>query len=135
MIIGFAPISVSTLYGPLGDAPLPVYPAASPTRDTPSAFMQPLDQLMNTRLVAPCTLSHREGPPSFRVPYLLAGPLVAPTGIIHSPNPHLIIRDNVLASVTHMLNPVEEEYLHTLHLTPQMAHNSLQPLVSVAPQP
>ena len=68
MITGFAPISASTLYGTLEEATPPSYPVASPTRDAPSVFMQPLDWLMNTRLVAPCTLSHEEGPPLFRCP-------------------------------------------------------------------
>ena len=89
---------------------------------------------MNTRLAAPCMLSCREGPPSFRAPYPLASPLATLTGIIHSPNPRPIIGHDSLASVSCMLNPVEEEYLRTLHLTPQMARNAPQPLVSVTPQ-
>ena len=134
MIIGFSPILASTPYGPLGDAPPPIYPATSPTRDAPSACMEPLDRLMNTRLAAPCTLSCREGPPLFRVPYPLASPLVVPTGIIHTPNPHLIIGDDSLVSVTCLLNPVEEEYIHTLRLTSLMAQNAPQPPVPVTPQ-
>src|SRR5882724_2847582 len=43
--------------------------------------------------------------------------------LLHSPNPCLITRDNSLVSVTCTLNPVEEEYLHTLCLTPQAAQN------------
>src|SRR5882724_7278838 len=92
-ITGFSPTSVSTPYGPLGGEPLPVYPVTSPAREAPSAFMQPLDQLMNTRSAAPCTLSHGEGLPLFRAPYPLASPLAALTTFIHLPNPHLITRD------------------------------------------
>jgi len=127
-------MSVSTPYGPLRDAPLLGHPVASPTRDAPSAVMQPLDRLMNARSAAPCMLLCREGPPSFRAPYPLASPLATLTGIIHSPNPRPIIGHDSLASVSCMLNPVEEEYLRTLHLTPQMARNAPQPLVSVTPQ-
>ena len=134
-ISGFAPTLASTPYGPLGDAPPPVYPVASPNRDAPSAFMQPLDRLMNTRSAAPHTWLHGEGLPLFRVPYLFASPLAAPTAFIHLPNPHPIARDNSLVSISCTLNPLEEEYLHTLLLTPQMAQNALQPPVSVAPQP
>src|SRR5882724_6978416 len=94
--------------------PPPIYPVTSPTREAPIVFMQPLYQLINTRLAAQCTLSHGEGLPSFRAPYPLASPLTAPTAFIHLPNPCPITRDNSLSSVTHTLNPVEEEYLCTL---------------------
>ena len=90
------------------------HPIASPAREAPSVFMQPLNWLMHTRLAAPCTPSHGEGVTSFRVPYPLANPLTDPTTFMHSLNPHLIPRDNSLASVTCTLNLVEEEYLHTL---------------------
>jgi len=135
MITGFAPILVLTPYGTLEEAAPPGHPVASPTRDAPSVFMQPLDRLMNTRSVAPRTWSHEEGPPSFRAPYPLTSPLTAPSGIIHSPNPQPIIGDDQMASVTRMLNPVEDEYLRTFHLTPQGTRNSLQPPALIAPQP
>src|SRR5882724_3248163 len=111
-----------------------IYPVTSPAREAPSVFMQHLDQLMNTRSAAPCTLSHGEGLPSFRVPYPLASPLTAPTAFIHLPNPRPIARNNFLASLTCTLNPVEEEYLCTLHLTPQTTQNSMQPPVSATHQ-
>jgi len=66
------------------------------------------------------------GVTSFRVPYPLANPLAASTMFMHLPNPCPIARDNSLALVTHMLNPVEEEYLHTLQLMPQMAQGAHQ---------
>src|SRR5882724_9717961 len=49
-ITGFAPTLPLTPYGPLASDPLPIYPITSPAREAPSAFMQPLNQLMNTRL-------------------------------------------------------------------------------------
>src|SRR5882724_3428126 len=55
MVTGFAPVSASTPYGVLEEAAPPSYPVTSPTWDAPSAFMQPLDRLMNTRSVAPRT--------------------------------------------------------------------------------
>jgi len=133
-ITGFAPNSVSTPYGPLRDKPLPVYPVASPTREAPSAFMQPLDQLMNTRSAAPHTQLHGEGLALFRVPYPFASPLTAPTAFIHLPNSHPIARDTSLVLVTCTLNLVAEEYLRTLHLTPQMTQDALKPLVLAALQ-
>src|SRR5882724_5019086 len=133
MVTGFAPISASTPYGVLEEAAPPSYPVASPTWDAPSAFMQPLDRLMNTRSVAPRTGS-REGSPSFRAPYPMTSPLMAPTGVTHLPNPRLIVRDNQMASVTCALNPVEEEYLRTFHLTPQETRTPPQPPVPIAPQ-
>ena len=46
---------------------------------------------------------------SFREPYPLANPLTAPTMFMHLPNPHPMGGDDPLVSVTHMLNPVEED--------------------------
>src|SRR5882724_2295854 len=92
---------------------------------------------MNTRSAAPCTLSHGEGLPSFRVPCPLADPITAPAMFMHLPNPCLIAKNNSLASVTHMLNPVEEEYHRTLQLMPLMPQDTPQvpgPPASVAPQ-
>jgi len=131
-ITGFSLTLSLTLYGPLGCDALSIYTVTSPAREAPSAFMQPLNQLMHTRLAAPCTPFHEEGLPSFRAPYPLANPLTAPTMFIHSPNPHLITRDNSLASVTHTSNPVEEEYLHTLqsqnpHYWPYLNHDQCTP--------
>src|SRR5882724_9175207 len=40
-ITGFSPNSASTLFWPLRDEPLPIYPVTSPAREAPSAFMQP----------------------------------------------------------------------------------------------
>jgi len=133
MATGFAPVSASTPYGVLEEAAPPSYPVASPTREAPSAFMQLLDRLMNTRSVAPRTGS-RDGPPSFRAPYPMTSPLMAPTGVTHSPNPRPIVRDDQMASVTRTLNPVEEEYLPTFHLTPQGTRTPPQPSVPIAPQ-
>src|SRR5882724_8509339 len=93
-ITGFAPILSSTPYDPLAGDPPPVYPVASSVREAPSAFMQPLNQLMNTRLAALCTPLHAEGVTLFRVPYPLANPPTAPTMFMHSPNPHPTARDN-----------------------------------------
>src|SRR5882724_12527456 len=108
-ITGFFPTSSLTPYGPLAGDPPPIYPITSPAREAPSVFMQPLNQLMNTRSAAPHTPLHGEGVTSFRAPYPLANPLTAPTTFVHLPNPHPITIDNSLASVTRMLNPVEEE--------------------------
>ena len=92
-ITGFAPTSASTLYGPLGCEPPPVYPVASPTREAPSAFMQPLNRVMNSRSANLHTLSHRAVLPSFREPYPVVNPLTAPTTFVHSQNPWPISGD------------------------------------------
>jgi len=86
--MGFAPPSSSTPYGPLASDPLPGYPIASPSREAPSMFMEPLSQLMHTRSVVLCTPLHGEGLTSFRAPYPMANPLTAPTTFMQLPNPH-----------------------------------------------
>ena len=138
MILSGSDLGTFRQHGPLAGDPLPVYPVTLPAREAPSALMQPLNWLMNTRSAALHTPSHGEGITLFRAPYLLANPLNAPTTFVHSPNPHLIARDNSLASVTCTLNPVEEEYLCTLQLTPQTAqdaHQIPEPPQLATPQP
>jgi len=102
-----------------------------------SVFMEPLSQLIHPRSEVPCTLLCSQEPTSFSAPYPMANPPATPMTFMHFPNPCLITEDALLALITHTLNLVEEEYLHTLCLMPQMAYNAPQvpePLLPATPQ-
>ena len=123
---GFTPVSSLTPYQPLAGDPLPGYPIASPSRESPSVFMEPLSQLIHPRLEAPCTPSHSEGLTLFRVPYPMSNSPTAPTMFVHSLDPCLITGDNPLASKTQRLTLAEEEYLCTFQLVPPTAQEAPQ---------
>ena len=100
---GFTPPLSSTPYGPLEGNPPPGYPIASQSRGAPSAFMEPLSQLMHARLAVPCTPSHDKGLTLFREPYPLANPPPASTMFIHftnvtSCNTHVTLLTNSASS-------------------------------------
>ena len=82
-------------------------------------------------------LLHVQEPSTFREPYPVANPPMAPVTFVHSPNPQLILGDNPLVSMTRRLTPAEVEYLLTLRLMPPMVRDASQvpnPAFLAAPQ-
>src|SRR5882724_1502274 len=84
---GFSPLSSLTPYEPLARDPPPGYPITSPSRGSPSTFMDLLSWMIHSQLETPCTPSCMQGQSMFREPYLVANPLTAPATFIHSPDP------------------------------------------------
>ena len=64
-------IVINTLWATSRQSP-PGYPIASPSREDPSTFMEPLSWLMHTRSAAPHTPLHGQGLTLFRSPYPMA---------------------------------------------------------------
>jgi len=113
-------------------------PLCLPYRGAPSAFIEPLSWLIHSRLEALHTPSHIQRPTLFREPYPVANLLTAPMTFVHLPNPWPISGDNPLASMTWRFTPAEEEYLHTLQLTPPTVCDAPQvpePSFPATPQP
>src|SRR5882724_2828405 len=85
----FTPPSSLTPYKPLAREPPPRYLASSPARGIPSTFMELLSRIIHLWLEMPHTLSHLQGPSTFRKPYPVANPPTAPATFVHSPDPQL----------------------------------------------
>src|SRR5882724_8630256 len=120
----FAPPSSLTPYEPLEREPPPGYLITSPSRGAPSTFMEPLSQMIHLQLETLHTLSHMQGPPTFREPYLVAQPLMAPATFVHSPDPRPISGDSPLVAMTQGFTLVEDEYLHMFWPTTSTASDA-----------
>src|SRR5882724_6766870 len=107
----FAPPSSSTPYEPLTREPPPEYPITCPSRGVPSTFMELLSLMVHLQLETPHTLSHMQGPSTFREPYLVTQLPTAPAAFVHSPDPQPIAGDSPLVATTQMFTLAEEEYL------------------------
>src|SRR5882724_1212834 len=92
--------SSSTPYKPLTREPPPEYLITSPSRGVPSTFMEPLSQMANSQLETLCTLSRFQGPSTFRQPYPVTQPPMAPAAFVHSPDPRPIAGDSPLVAAT-----------------------------------
>src|SRR5882724_9824519 len=90
----------------------------------PSTFMEPLSQVIHLRLVILCTPSHLQGPSTFREPYPVANPPMAPAPFVHSPDPRPVSGDSPLVAATHRFMQVEEEYLQTFLLMTSTPSNT-----------
>src|SRR5882724_10742186 len=121
---GFTPLSSSTPYELLTREPLPRYPTSSPARGMPNTFMEPLSRIIHSRLETPRTLSHLQGPSTFREPYPVANPPTAPTAFVHSPDPQPVSGDSPLVATTCRFTQAEEEYLCTFRLTTSTPSNA-----------
>src|SRR5882724_11703412 len=113
-----------TPYEPLAREPPPRYPTSSPASGMPSTFMEPLSRIIHSRLETPCTLSCLEGPSTFREPYPVANPPMAPATFVHSPDPRPVAADSPLVATTCRFTHVEEEYLCTFWLTTSAPSNT-----------
>src|SRR5882724_9445687 len=107
-VTGFAPPSSSTPYEPLMREPPPGYPTASPSCGAPSTFMEPLSRMIHSRLETPRTPSRLQGSSTFREPYLVPNPPMAPATFVHSPDPRLASGDSQLVDATRMFTQAEE---------------------------
>src|SRR5882724_9261699 len=123
-VTGFAPPSSSTPYESLMRGPPPGYPTASPSRGAPRTFMEPLSRMIHSRLETLRTLSRLQGSSTFREPYPVANPPMAPATFVHSPDPRPASGDSRLVDATRMFTQAEEEYLHTIRLTTSTPSNA-----------
>src|SRR5882724_5309835 len=88
---GFSLLSSSTPYEPLAREPPPRYPTSSPARGMPNTFMEPLSWIIHSQLETPRPLSRLQGLSTFREPYPVANPPMAPTAFVHSPDPQPVL--------------------------------------------
>jgi len=77
----------------------------------PSTFMEPLSQMVHSRLETPCTLSRMQVPSTFRELYPVTQTPMAPATFVHSPDPRPISGDSPLVAATQRFTLEEEEYL------------------------
>src|SRR5882724_5295896 len=120
---GFSLPSLSTPYEPLTREPPPRYLTSSRAKGVPSTFMEPLSRIIHLQLEMPCTPSRLQGPSTFREPYPVANPPMAPTTFVHSPDPQPVSGDSPLVAMTCRFTQVEE-YLRTAQLTTSTLRNT-----------
>src|SRR5882724_8578787 len=120
----FTPLSSSTPYESLTREPPPGYPTASPSRGAPSTFMEPLSRMIHSHLETPHTPSRLQGSSTFREPYPVANPPMAPATFVHSPDPRPASGDSRLVDATRMFTQAEEEYLCTVRPTTSTPSNA-----------
>src|SRR5882724_10292941 len=109
--------SSSTPYEPLTREPPPRYPTSSLARGLPSTCMEPLSWIIHLQLETPRTPSHLQGLSTFREPYPVANPPMAPAAFVHSPDPQLVSGDSPLVAATRRFTQVGEDYLRTVQPT------------------
>src|SRR5882724_5867034 len=103
----------------------------------PSTFMEPLSQIIHSRLEMPHTPLRLQGPSTFREPYPVANPPTAPADFVHSPDPRPVSGDSPLVATTCRFTQAVEEYLHTVRLmasTPSNAPSAPHRFFSGTPQ-
>src|SRR5882724_11460423 len=117
--------------------PLLENPITSPSRGVPSTFMEPLSQMVHSWLETPHTLSHVQGPCTFREPYPVTQTPTAPATFVHSSHPRLIAGDSPLVAATQRFTLSEEEYFHMFWpMTSTASHPTSTPFhpIPAAPQ-
>ena len=108
---GFAPLSSLTPYESLTKEPPPGYLTTSPSRAAPRTFMEPLSRMVHSRLETLRTPSRLQGSSTFREPYPVANPPMAPATFVHSPDPRPASGDSQLVAATCMFMQAEEGVL------------------------
>src|SRR5882724_11613722 len=102
--------------------------------------MELLSQIIHSWLETPHTLSCLQGPSTFREPYPVANPPMAPATFVHSPEHRPVSGDSPLVAATRRFTQAEEEYLCTFRpMTPTPSNTPSAPppslpFFSAAPQ-